>query len=95
MDEHTFRRHLQVTWAQFDLMQKLNQHIQTVHAGGRPEVPLHQKLAMFLWYIGNQNSFRELSDEFNVSQSTAHHIILEILRTLFPNFLLHLLAKRV
>ncbi|XP_053177218.1 putative nuclease HARBI1 [Scomber japonicus] len=80
MDEHTFRRHLRVTWAQFDfLLQKLKQHIQKVHVGGRPEVPLHQKLAMFLWYIGNQNSFRELSDKFNVSQSTAHHVILEIL----------------
>ncbi|KAL7405713.1 hypothetical protein ABVT39_006164 [Epinephelus coioides] len=79
MDEHTFRRHLRVTWAQFDfLLLKLNQYIQTLHVGGRPE------LAMFLWYIGNQNSFRELSDKFNVSQSTAHHAILELLRTLCP-----------
>ncbi len=83
MDEHKFRRHLRVTWALFDvLLLKLNQHIQTLHVGGRPDVPLHQKLAMFLWYMGNQNSFRELSDKFNVSQSTAHRVILELLRTL-------------
>ncbi|KAM3876298.1 uncharacterized protein ACN63O_024338 [Diretmus argenteus] len=85
MDEHTFRRHLRVTWAQFDFLvikleqQRLNQGH---HFGGLPDVPLHKKLLMFLWYMGNQNSFREISDRFDVSPSTAHRAILDVLGTL-------------
>lgn len=34
---------------------------------------------MFLWYMGNQNSFREISDKFNVCRSTAHATITQVL----------------
>ncbi|KAJ8391895.1 hypothetical protein AAFF_G00083660 [Aldrovandia affinis] len=34
---------------------------------------------MFLWYLANQNSFRELSDKFDVSQGAAHKVIVEVL----------------
>lgn len=36
---------------------------------------------MFLWYMANKNSFREMSDEFVVSQSSPK-IILELLSTI-------------
>lgn len=42
-------------------------------------VPVTKKVLMFLWYMANQNNFREMSDKFDVSQSSAHRIILEVL----------------
>ena len=46
---------------------------------GRTPVPDTKKLLVFLWYMANQNSFREISDKFDVSQSAAHRIIWQVL----------------
>ena len=35
---------------------------------------------MFLWYMANHNSFREIGDKFNVAQSTAHETIVRIIQ---------------
>ena len=37
---------------------------------------------MFLWYIGNQNSYREISDRFDIGQGTAHKVIVAVADTL-------------
>jgi len=82
MDDHTFRRHLRVSRAQFDSLtsQLKEQGLKEDHqAGGCPEVPLLKKVLMFLWYLANQNSFREMSDKFDISQGAAHNAILEVL----------------
>jgi hypothetical protein len=46
---------------------------------GCPPLPIAKKVLMFLWYMGNQNCFREISDKFNVSSSSAHRAILQVL----------------
>lgn len=81
MDDHTFSRHLPVTKPQFEyVMMKLQDNgIQKPHSKGLPPVPATKKVLMFLRYMANQNSFREMSDKFDVSQSTAHRIILQAL----------------
>lgn len=81
MDDHTFSRHFRVTKPQFEyVMMKLQDNgIQKPHSQGLPPVPPTKKVLMFLWYMANQNSFREMSDKFDVSQSTAHRIILQAL----------------
>lgn len=40
---------------------------------------MEKKIVMFYWYLVNQNSFRELSDKFDVSQGAAHNVIMEVL----------------
>ncbi|ROL41041.1 hypothetical protein DPX16_22362 [Anabarilius grahami] len=45
------------------------------HDGGA-EIPLKQKVALFLRYMANQNSFGEISDKLNLSQSSAHRTFL-------------------
>ena len=81
MDEHTFDRHLRITHSQFDyktyLLKQLS--LNEEHTGGPSSIPLRQKLALFLWYLANQNSFLEMSDKFNMSQSSAHRCIVEVL----------------
>lgn len=80
MDEGTFRRHLWVTWAQFDVLltEFRNAGINS-STHNHPDIPLTQKVLMFLWYMANQNSFREIEDKFNVAQSAAHRAIIELL----------------
>ena len=60
-------------------MDKLWQEEGEEQRQGNQQITRHKKTLMFLWYMGNQNSFREVSDKFDVSQSRAHDIILEIL----------------
>jgi hypothetical protein len=38
-----------------------------------------RKTLMCLWYLANQNSFREIADKFNVTKSKAHASILQVL----------------
>ena len=37
------------------------------------------KTALFLWYMANQISYRELSDKFDISISRAHDIVSKVL----------------
>lgn len=80
MDDRTFSHYFRVTKPQFEyIMMKLQDNgIQKQHSQGLP-VPATKKVLMFLWYMANQNSFREMSDKFDVSQSTTHRIILQVL----------------
>lgn len=77
----TFARHLRISKHQFEyLLTKLQENgLHTDHTQGRPPVPDNKKLLMFLWYMAYQNSFRKMYDKFNVSQSAAHRIILQVL----------------
>lgn len=81
MDDHTFASHFRIRRPRFDrLLQVLQEGgLQSQHSHGIPPLPVSQKALMFLWYMANQNSFREMSDKFNVSPSSAHTAILQVL----------------
>ncbi|XP_055915446.1 uncharacterized protein LOC129950860 [Eupeodes corollae] len=42
---------------------------------GLPKTSAEKEVYIFLWYMANTNTFREVSNLFGVSQSTAWHII--------------------
>lgn len=87
MDEKTFKQHLCVTRCncakvQFDYFsQKLEETgMGDVHyCGGPQNMPTVKNIVMFLWYLANENSFRELSDKFDISQGPAHKAFMEVL----------------
>ncbi|KAG7330159.1 hypothetical protein KOW79_006381 [Hemibagrus wyckioides] len=92
MDDDTFFHPFRVTKRQFDfLLMVLQQHgLKRQKARGQPTVPVRMKVLMFLWYMANQNGFRDISDKFDVSESTAHKSVLEVLAifsTLGPSFI--------
>lgn len=92
MDDYTFASHFWATKPQFEyLLMKLQENgIKKEHIQGLPPVPVTKMVLMFLCYMANQNSFREMSDKFDVSQSSAHRIILEVLNiicTMGPTFI--------
>ena len=50
-----------------------------IELGGPTRIPQNFKTLIFLWYMANQNSFRELGDIFQVAQSTAHDVVIQVL----------------
>ncbi|KAB5579381.1 hypothetical protein PHYPO_G00194410 [Pangasianodon hypophthalmus] len=92
MDDDTFFHPFRVTKRQFDflLLVLQQQGLKRQKARGQPTVPVRMKVLMFLWYMANQNGFRDISDKFDVSESTAHKSVLEVLgifSTLGPSFI--------
>ncbi|CAL8235932.1 unnamed protein product [Boreogadus saida] len=82
MDDHTFARHFRVSKTRFEVLKGYLQEggLQSDHSHGL--LPIAKKVLMFLWYMGNQNCFREISDKFNVSSSSSHRAILQVLTTM-------------
>lgn len=82
MDDDSFCRHFGVVRRQYDyLLVKLQEHgLSSEHHQGMTPVPAPKKLLMFLWYMANQTSYREISKKFKVSQSSAHRVILQVLK---------------
>ena len=81
MDDDLFQRHLRLTRLQFEELNiHLNPEDSSDYHARCQDVPPEMKTVIFLWYMANQNSFREISDKFNISQSTAHDIISVMLR---------------
>uniref|UniRef100_A0A3Q2QA82 Protein ALP1-like n=1 Tax=Fundulus heteroclitus TaxID=8078 RepID=A0A3Q2QA82_FUNHE len=80
-DDDAFRRHFGLSKAQFaSLLTRLQERgVAKEHSQGLPPVPASKRVLMFLWYMANQNSFREMSDRFDVSPSSAHRIVLGVL----------------
>ena len=93
-NDDTFARHLRISKHQFEyLLTTLQENgLHSEHTQGRTPVPDDKKLLMFLWYMANQNSFREISDKFDVSQSAAHGVIRQVLTVRHWKHL-YLLAK--
>uniref|UniRef100_A0A3B3SZE8 Uncharacterized protein n=1 Tax=Paramormyrops kingsleyae TaxID=1676925 RepID=A0A3B3SZE8_9TELE len=93
MGDQTFSRHFRMDRTQFEyLLTKLKENgLSRDHSHGKTQVPATNKLLLFLWYIANQNSFRELSEKFNLSVSSAHQTVLQVLTILSrigPTFIL-------
>ncbi|KAM9410240.1 uncharacterized protein KZ484_002319 [Pholidichthys leucotaenia] len=81
MDDDMFEDHFRVTKEQFEFFQlKLRKNgLEKEFNQGRSPLPTTKKVLMFLWYMATQNSFRDISNKFNVSQSSAHRVITEVL----------------
>ena len=63
MDDVTFQSHLRVGRQQFNSLlcnvQRLRQQDFLIHSGFGERIPIYKEL-LFLWYMSNQNSFREI-----------------------------------
>ena len=81
MDDNTFAHHFLIRRARFEQLLRLLQEggLHSEHSHGLPPLPVPKKVLMFLWYMANQNSFREISDKLNASQSATHRAILQVL----------------
>ncbi|XP_035847590.1 uncharacterized protein LOC118493103 [Sander lucioperca] len=85
MDDNTFARHFRkrraIRRARFEQLLGLLQEggLHSKHSHRLPPLPVPKKVLMFLWFMANQNSYREISDKCNASKSGTHGAILQVL----------------
>ena len=86
MDDETFQRHFRLTHQQYEVLNaKLTEMGLEVNTGlgGPTRIPHNIKTLVCLWYMADQNSFRELDDKFIVAQSTAHDGDIQVLTAIY------------
>ena len=64
------------------LLGYVRQRIGSKYVGGHMPLPVDKQLLIFLCYIGNQQSMKEVSQLFGISQSTVHSVVMKVLDAL-------------
>ncbi|XP_033738912.1 putative nuclease HARBI1 [Pecten maximus] len=82
--ETDFRRDFRVCKNTFErLIAELTPAIEyTIRESGKEGLPVRKQLLVYLWYISNQDSIREISRLFGVSTSTVHRCIRRVSKAL-------------
>ena len=92
MDEETFRRHFRLIRQQYEVLNgkltEMGGELNT-ELGGPTRIPQNIKTFSFLWYMANQNCFRELGEKCQVAQSTAHDVVTRVVIMLLPGLIIH------
>ncbi|XP_067135134.1 putative nuclease HARBI1 [Centruroides vittatus] len=73
-----FRSHFRLSRASFEalsnlLMPKITNH--AINRAGRPSLTACDKVLMTLWFLGNREAYRSVSDRFGVSKSTLFRVV--------------------
>lgn len=55
------------------------------HTHGRPKITPKKAVLMTVWYLSNQETFRQVSDRFNVTKSSAHRVIKKVINYFVQN----------
>lgn len=53
-----------------------------VHLYGREKITPQKAFLITLWYLGNQESFRQISERFNVTRSSSFRIVRKVINWL-------------
>lgn len=71
-----FRYHFRISLQMFEeILNIISPSLLSVHGGGTEKTDTRKQLLIFMCYISNQESMREISFHFDISISTAHAII--------------------
>ncbi|CAG2250762.1 unnamed protein product [Mytilus edulis] len=74
-----FRQHFRIDRSTFDIiLQSLAPSFIYAHTGGKEQVTVEKQLMLFIWYMANKESMREISHIFGISLSTFHSTILRV-----------------
>lgn len=78
-----FFKNLRVTKKTFRfLLDIFKKYYNPVHLGGREPVPTDTLLLLTLWYLGNQTTYREISELFGLSEGRIHVCVQEGIKIL-------------
>lgn len=91
-EEMEFKQHFRMRRETADfVIQNINgANILPVHTFGRNKISTEKALYMTLWYLGNQETYRQIADRFDVTKSAAHNtirIIVEYLVSVSPTYI--------
>ncbi|XP_054926931.2 putative nuclease HARBI1 isoform X2 [Dermacentor andersoni] len=72
-----FKEHFRMDRSTFEVLLQVTQERLTTER--TPRIPLHTKVLMALWLLGNQESFRGVADRFGVNKGLLHYIVNNII----------------
>lgn len=68
-----FKFHFRICKEMFEvILQHIGGELLPSHGGGSDETDPSKQVLLFLWYLANQQSMREISHIFDLSMSTVH-----------------------
>ncbi|KAB0805677.1 hypothetical protein PPYR_02647 [Photinus pyralis] len=70
-----FRRHFRLSRTTAELCDLENANVLPTHTYGREKVCTRKAFYMSVWYLANEETYRQISDRFDVSESAAWLII--------------------
>ncbi|XP_017482472.1 PREDICTED: putative nuclease HARBI1, partial [Rhagoletis zephyria] len=75
--EKEFKSHMRLrrSTAEYLIERYVSSVLPKTHSGGRESVPSRKKVLMFIWYISNTITFRQLGNLFGVSQPTGWSVV--------------------
>ncbi|XP_055999081.1 uncharacterized protein LOC130047721 [Ostrea edulis] len=87
-DSKQFRRHFRVSPEIYEII--LNSVVDSITddnawPGGSEPIPPNKKLLVFLWYMANQETLREVSNTFAVGITTVHEIVITVSNAINEN----------
>jgi len=82
--EEDFHAHFRLSNAVYELIvERLDPHISREHGGGIEQVSPNKQI---LWYMANQDSRREVSQQFGIGTSTVHSILKNVFKCFVSEF---------
>ena len=82
--DQDFRRHFHFSRSTFDVLVHKASTWKELSLdrsrGGRVAIPVVNQLLITLWYLGTQETFHQLLDQFGVAESTSHGVVWKICR---------------
>ncbi|XP_029158971.1 putative nuclease HARBI1 [Nylanderia fulva] len=84
MHDKTFKSHFRLTRGSFEVVRSAVGPMleSNYNNGGHPNVSLEKAILSTLWLLANQDSFREVSNLFNLSPSTVHKVFYDVCNAL-------------
>jgi hypothetical protein len=85
--EEDFHAHFRLSNAVYKLIvERLDPHLSREHGGGIEQMSPNKQILIFLWYMANQDSMKEVSQQFGIGTSTVHNILKNVFKCFVSEF---------
>ena len=85
--EEDFHTHFRFSNAVYKLIvERLDPHLSREHGGGIEQMSPNKQILIFLWYMANQDSMKEVSRQFGIGTSTVHNILKNVFKCFVSEF---------
>ena len=85
--EDDFYAHFRLSNAVYELIVgRLDPHLSREYGGGIEQVSPNKQILIFLWYMANQDSRREVSQQFGIGTPTVHNILKNVFKCFVSEF---------
>ena len=84
--EEDFHAHFRLSNAVYKrIVERLDPRLSREHCGGIEQVSSNKQILIFLWYMANQDSMREVSQQFDIGTLTVHNILKNVFKYFVQN----------